>query len=140
MTSIFESLREFAFKGWPNRSNCRCEDHEPVELPPDKWFDGKWYRNHFTHPPLAEGGLGFASWLLSRIWNHWKERAPPAHTAPLNLPRIRRPAIPANHVARPCHRPYPNRRSKHFGRSLFDLEPDVVVVSAKTDPLTDKDQ
>ena len=94
MTSIFESLREFAFKGWPNRSNCRCEDHEPVELPPDKWFDGKWYRNHFTHPPLAEGGLGFASWLLSRIWNHWKEKAPPAHTTPLNLPSIQQPASP----------------------------------------------
>lgn len=78
--------------GWPNRKNCRCEDHEPTELKESEWFDGKCYRNHFTHPPLAEGILGSLSWVASRAWNYLKEKAPPAETVTPSLSCLERPA------------------------------------------------
>ena len=79
---------------WPNRKKTRCEDHEPVEVSESNWFDGKCYRNHFTHPPLAEGALGFIAWGFSRIWNHWKKKAAPAQTVTPNLSSIHNPASP----------------------------------------------
>lgn len=83
---------EFVAK--PNKSNSRCEDHRPIEVPQEEWFDGECYRNHFTHPPLGEGVLGFFSWLKTRFNNRNITKAVPACVTDLNLGLINNPQEP----------------------------------------------